>query len=256
MLHRSTVEAQANDATECEGGNARPGGVRVHRIRDGRLGRGGDWRDGDDQRSRTAGLQRPRDPDAGTEVRGRRLRRRDRRQHAQDARGDRLHRRRRGDDRRSQLAIDSAWTSYTQHQLSADEKALAATAESTVKRANAAIEKLMAILARNDSAALVVFAEQELYPAIDPVSDALSKLIDVQVKVAAAEFADGGVHLHDVPPGGHHRNAPPLPDRVRHRALDRPLPLPRHRRTRGPAGIAAQRADSPPAPGCRGDGRW
>jgi methyl-accepting chemotaxis protein len=93
--------------------------------------------------------------------------------------------------KRSQLAIDSAWTSYAQHQLSADEKALAATAESTVKRANAAIEKLMAILARNDSAALVVFAEQELYPAIDPVSDALSKLIDVQVKVAAAEFADG-----------------------------------------------------------------
>ena len=93
--------------------------------------------------------------------------------------------------KRSQLAIDSAWTSYTQHQLSADEKALAATAEATVKRANAAIEKLMAILARNDSAALVAFAEQELYPAIDPVSDALSKLIDVQVKVAAAEFADG-----------------------------------------------------------------
>ncbi|MCU0634466.1 MAG: methyl-accepting chemotaxis protein [Gemmatimonadaceae bacterium] len=90
---------------------------------------------------------------------------------------------------RARALIDSAWTAYTQTSLTDEEKQLIADVERATSPANAAADKLLAILAARDQAALVRFAEHELYPAIDPVSEKVSALIDLQVRVAGAQFS-------------------------------------------------------------------
>jgi methyl-accepting chemotaxis protein len=91
--------------------------------------------------------------------------------------------------RKARVVIDSAWGAYTATSLTPEEKRLIAEVEQTKRVANAATDRLLTILAARDAAALVQFAERELYPAIDPVSDRVSALISLQVKVASQEYA-------------------------------------------------------------------
>ncbi|MCU0635662.1 MAG: methyl-accepting chemotaxis protein, partial [Gemmatimonadaceae bacterium] len=91
--------------------------------------------------------------------------------------------------RQARAVIDSAWKAYTSTSLTAEERRLIADAERATTVANAATERLLALLATNDRAGLVHFTERELYPALDPVSEKVSALIDLQVQVAGTEFA-------------------------------------------------------------------
>jgi methyl-accepting chemotaxis protein len=89
---------------------------------------------------------------------------------------------------RARTVIDSAWSAYKATYLTDEESKLAADAERESKTANTAVEHLLTILAANDTAALVGFAEHELYPAIDPVSARIAALSDLQVRVSKQEF--------------------------------------------------------------------
>ncbi|WP_230533538.1 methyl-accepting chemotaxis protein, partial [Microvirga roseola] len=83
--------------------------------------------------------------------------------------------------------IDKRWSAYSVTYMDAEEKALAQDAERLMRTANVAVDKLVAILKRQDHAVLVTFTAVDLYAAIDPVSDALSKLVNIQLDVARAE---------------------------------------------------------------------
>ncbi|MFN8669767.1 MAG: methyl-accepting chemotaxis protein [Gemmatimonadaceae bacterium] len=93
--------------------------------------------------------------------------------------------------RAARRTIDSAWTAYTAHASTAEEQALVATVNGVSANANTAVDELLALLAKRDSVALVTFAEQRLYPAIDPVSEAIGKEIDLQVQLAGTAYASG-----------------------------------------------------------------
>jgi len=93
--------------------------------------------------------------------------------------------------RHARSTLDSAWAAYARHPHTAAEATLVSAAAAAATRADVAVDTLLAILARRDLSAVARFAEGDLYPAIDPVSEAISRLIDLQVAVAATEFATG-----------------------------------------------------------------
>jgi methyl-accepting chemotaxis protein len=84
--------------------------------------------------------------------------------------------------------IDDQWQAYLSTTLVEEEKKLVTRANSQLASANSAIAELRNILERKDAAALALFTAKDLYPAIDPVSDTISKLIEVQVVVARHEY--------------------------------------------------------------------
>ncbi len=86
--------------------------------------------------------------------------------------------------------VDKQWKAYTATYLVDDEKKLIAEAEPLFVKANAATATLQHILRTHDEKALVTFTSTQLYPAIDPLSDKISELTNLQTKVAAEVFEE------------------------------------------------------------------
>jgi methyl-accepting chemotaxis protein len=84
--------------------------------------------------------------------------------------------------------IDERWEQYLSTTLVEEEQKLIVRVTPQLAASNDAVEKLQGLLERRDLAALNAFAATELYPAIDPVSDTMSRLIEVQVSVAKQEY--------------------------------------------------------------------
>ena len=91
----------------------------------------------------------------------------------------------------SRVRIDSAWKAYATTELDSTEKQFVTRAETAMQQSDRAIEHLLTILAQRDTAGLVRFAEHEMYPAIDPVSAALSELAVHQTREATATYESG-----------------------------------------------------------------
>lgn len=92
-------------------------------------------------------------------------------------------------------AIDAArsgirekWRVYLATYLVDEEKALVAKAEPLMADADRAADRLRGILAAGHSERLDRFVIDELYPAIEPVSDAMSALIELQLTVAKSVY--------------------------------------------------------------------
>jgi methyl-accepting chemotaxis protein len=83
--------------------------------------------------------------------------------------------------------IEKRWSSYASTYMDEDEKALANSTEKLMVRANTVVNKLTTILRGEERAALSTFTMVDLYPAIDPVSEAIGKLVDLQLAVAKVE---------------------------------------------------------------------
>ncbi|MDR7135694.1 signal transduction histidine kinase/CheY-like chemotaxis protein/HPt (histidine-containing phosphotransfer) domain-containing protein [Lysobacter niastensis] len=77
--------------------------------------------------------------------------------------------------------IDSAWSAVASISHEPSEHALFAQAEKARARADAAADELHHILVSGDVDALSHFANHRLYPAIDPVTEALKRLSDQQL---------------------------------------------------------------------------
>lgn len=77
--------------------------------------------------------------------------------------------------------IDGAWSELSTMPHEPGERALFAQTEKARVRADAAAEELRHILVSGDVDALTHFANQRLYPAIDPVTEALKRLSDQQL---------------------------------------------------------------------------
>ncbi len=75
-------------------------------------------------------------------------------------------------------------------ELNAQERALVEKADPVLKTADDAAQRVGELMAR-DKAELARFAAVQMYPAIDPLGDLIAALIQVQLDVAAAEYAKG-----------------------------------------------------------------
>jgi len=84
--------------------------------------------------------------------------------------------------------IAQKWKEYLATTLVADEKKLVEEALPLMKTADISVARLSDILRREDSDALTQFTISELYPAIDPISEKFSALVDIQLKVAKEEY--------------------------------------------------------------------
>ncbi|NLS28257.1 hypothetical protein S2M10_32670 [Sphingomonas sp. S2M10] len=80
--------------------------------------------------------------------------------------------------------LHKAWAEYRNTEISGEESRLAREAESRMKVADRKVERLSAILRAKDVAALDGFVRNELYPAIDPVSESITSLVDLQIKIS------------------------------------------------------------------------
>ena len=90
---------------------------------------------------------------------------------------------------KARARIGERWKAYLATEQVAEEKALVDEILPRMKAADAAVDKLRALLSRQDAQAIASFAGQELYPAIDPVSESIGKLVTVQLDVARDEYA-------------------------------------------------------------------
>lgn len=84
--------------------------------------------------------------------------------------------------------IDTHWAAYLATSLTAEESALVTQVKDAMAAAEPARAELDRILEANNYAALDAFASTQLYKAIDPISGAVNKLVDLQVRVAMETF--------------------------------------------------------------------
>ena len=80
--------------------------------------------------------------------------------------------------------IDKGWKAYLPTITAADEKQIAEQATVLMKTGDAAVAKLIGILKERDESALRMFATDELYKAIDPISAKLGELTSMQLSQA------------------------------------------------------------------------
>ncbi|MBP4052169.1 methyl-accepting chemotaxis protein [Chromobacterium violaceum] len=90
---------------------------------------------------------------------------------------------------KAQLDVRQQWGDYRATYLTPEEKRLADQAEAAMANANRSVDKLRQIVQSGDAAALQHYVDREMYPALDPVSQRISALVDLQLRVAAEEFS-------------------------------------------------------------------
>ncbi|UMY17051.1 methyl-accepting chemotaxis protein [Methylobacterium organophilum] len=86
----------------------------------------------------------------------------------------------------AQVRIKRKWAEYVDTAMGDEEKERAQTAKNAMSTADIDVDRLLTILKDKDDAALDHFVKANLYQAIDPVSEAISQLIDLQIKEADA----------------------------------------------------------------------
>lgn len=89
----------------------------------------------------------------------------------------------------AQSVIQQKWTTYLGTVLVAEEEALIAKIKPMLVTTNKRVEELLAIINAQDHAALTEFTISKLYPTIDPISEEFAKLIEIQLDVAAKDYA-------------------------------------------------------------------
>ena len=83
--------------------------------------------------------------------------------------------------------IDAAWTAYSARPRSDSERALADRAAAARKRADSALDTVAALMRAKDIDGLRSFAARNLYPALEPVGQAVGALMQAQLDAAALE---------------------------------------------------------------------
>ncbi|MBS1704760.1 MAG: MCP four helix bundle domain-containing protein [Armatimonadetes bacterium] len=80
--------------------------------------------------------------------------------------------------------IKKNWTEYTSTQMTPEEDKLIAEVKPLMEKGDQSINKLESILKSGDQTALANFTISELYPSIDPITDKISQLTELQLRVA------------------------------------------------------------------------
>lgn len=88
----------------------------------------------------------------------------------------------------AQAAIQKAWSAYLATVLVPREAALVNDIKPLMEKADAATANLLGYLKAGDRGRLEAFTINDMYPVIDPVSDKISDLVEVQLVVAREEY--------------------------------------------------------------------
>jgi methyl-accepting chemotaxis protein len=91
--------------------------------------------------------------------------------------------------RKALTTVRERWQAYTSTSLTAEESRMVAETRAAMERADAGVATLLRVLDGGDKAGLEAFVARDLYPTIDPVTEHVSGLIDLQVRVAGNDFA-------------------------------------------------------------------
>jgi methyl-accepting chemotaxis protein len=87
--------------------------------------------------------------------------------------------------------VEKHWKEYTATTLTTEERALADHFLAVRVEADAGVTELLRILGAKDRAALADFADTKLYATIDPLGGDITKLIDLQIRVAKEHLTEG-----------------------------------------------------------------
>ncbi|MCZ7659156.1 MAG: methyl-accepting chemotaxis protein [Xanthobacteraceae bacterium] len=88
----------------------------------------------------------------------------------------------------AETGIKRHWDAYMATSMDDTERTLANEAQRVMTAANATVTALSSVLRGKDKAGLDRVVIDQLYSAIDPVSGALEKLVNLQIKVAESEY--------------------------------------------------------------------
>ncbi|MGN2621850.1 methyl-accepting chemotaxis protein [Stutzerimonas balearica] len=94
----------------------------------------------------------------------------------------------RDDVRQARAEIRRLWQAYLQTRLLPEERALATRIENLKAATEKPLDRLERTLDRHSEKRLAVFVMNDLYPLIDPLSEAFSELIDLQLGEARGEY--------------------------------------------------------------------
>lgn len=86
--------------------------------------------------------------------------------------------------------IRTSWDAYVQSEMTAEEAANVAEAKKRMAAADEATARLVDIIRRRDGAALDRFVTAELYPAIDPLTEQIARLMQIQIDVGQSLARD------------------------------------------------------------------
>ncbi|BAU91221.1 methyl-accepting chemotaxis sensory transducer [Methylorubrum populi] len=86
----------------------------------------------------------------------------------------------------AQARIGQLWSAYAATNMDSGEKRLADAAKSAMISADAGVSELLAALHSSDKANIERFVSDRLYRAIDPVSEVIGQLVDLQIDEAHA----------------------------------------------------------------------
>ncbi len=90
--------------------------------------------------------------------------------------------------------VGEQWSAYMRTSQTPEEAAIADAVKANMAKSDQAVRTLQTIIARRDEPALVAFAENEMYPAIDPTTSEIVKLSEYQLH-SAQEAREEGVAL-------------------------------------------------------------
>ncbi|HPT51318.1 MAG TPA: methyl-accepting chemotaxis protein [Accumulibacter sp.] len=88
----------------------------------------------------------------------------------------------------AEKVIREKWKDYLATSLNDDEKRVIGQIEPLMKRGDAATAKLKSLMSAGDTEGIANFSANELYPAIDPITNEFGKLIEIQLTVAKQVF--------------------------------------------------------------------
>ncbi|MBD3767167.1 MAG: MCP four helix bundle domain-containing protein [Gammaproteobacteria bacterium] len=88
----------------------------------------------------------------------------------------------------AQKLIHDKWEAYLATTLVAEEQVLIGRIKPLLAKADEKVAQLETILRQKDMSALEQFTINQLYPAIDPISEQIAKLIEVQLNVADLDY--------------------------------------------------------------------
>ena len=93
----------------------------------------------------------------------------------------------------AEASVQRRWKNYSSTYMTDQERRLADEAERVMKKADESVKELGGLLRSKDKAGLDRFVTDRLYQVIDPISDAVSKLIDLQISEAEKEYNGSAV---------------------------------------------------------------
>ncbi|HEY0835718.1 MAG TPA: methyl-accepting chemotaxis protein [Azospirillum sp.] len=82
------------------------------------------------------------------------------------------------------------WSAYMATYMASDEKRLAGEAAALMKQATGAAEALVALMQVKDKAGLDAFVEKRMYAGIDPFTEVIGRLVDLQITEAQAVYEE------------------------------------------------------------------